>query len=227
MKKVMWFISLIPLVVTSFILQFFPDKIPMHYDLEGNIDRWGNKAESLIFPIIILFISLFWTLFIYHFEKKIKTAKTEKDVMEAKSNAKILSIVGICMAVMFSFMHFFSMYSSYVEAIEEMEHAKVNIANVSCVLLGIMFIVLGNFIPKTKKNGTVGVRTVWSMYNDNTWRKSNLFGGAAMVIIGVLTIITSIFVSGGVSTVLMLVYLLIFVIATVAYSKKVYNQENK
>ena len=119
------------------------------------------------------------------------------------------------------------MYSSYVEAIEEMEHAKVNIANISCVMLGVMFIILGNFIPKTKKNGTVGVRTVWSMYNDNTWRKSNLFGGAAMVITGVLTIITSIFVSGGVSTVLMLVYLLVLVIATVSYSKKVYNQENK
>ena len=56
MKKVMWISAIIPVVVTSVVLQFMPDVIPMHHDLEGNTDRWGSKTESLIFPIIILFI---------------------------------------------------------------------------------------------------------------------------------------------------------------------------
>ncbi len=32
----------------------------MHHDLEGNIDRWGSKYESFVFPAIILFVSLHW-----------------------------------------------------------------------------------------------------------------------------------------------------------------------
>ena len=48
MKKIMWIVAMIPVVVTSVVLQFMPDVIPMHHDLEGNTDRWGSKTESLI-----------------------------------------------------------------------------------------------------------------------------------------------------------------------------------
>ena len=95
MKKVMWIVAMIPVVVTSVVLQFMPDIIPMHHDLEGNTDRWGSKTESFIFPVIILFITLFWHLLIYVFEKKSKNANTEKEQMEAKSSAKVLCVVGI------------------------------------------------------------------------------------------------------------------------------------
>ena len=54
MKKIMWIVAMIPVVVTSVVLQFMPDIIPMHHDLEGNTDRWGSKTESFIFPVIIL-----------------------------------------------------------------------------------------------------------------------------------------------------------------------------
>lgn len=72
MKKIMWIVAMIPVVVTSVVLQFMPDIIPMHHDLEGNTDRWGSKTESFIFPVIILFITLFWHLLIYVFEKNQK-----------------------------------------------------------------------------------------------------------------------------------------------------------
>ena len=59
MKRIMWFFALIPVAVTSIVLQFMPDIIPMHHDLAGNTDRWGSKMESFIFPVIIMFITLF------------------------------------------------------------------------------------------------------------------------------------------------------------------------
>ena len=62
MKRIMWFFALIPVAVTSIVLQFMPDIIPMHHDLAGNTDRWGSKMESFIFPVIIMFITLFWYL---------------------------------------------------------------------------------------------------------------------------------------------------------------------
>ena len=126
---------------------------------------------------------------------------------------------------MFSIMHFVSMYSSYNEAVKGMDKANINISNVSCFLLGVMFIVLGNVIPKSKRNSSVGIRTSWSMYNDTTWRKSNLFGGIAMIVTGILTALTSVFVSGGLSTLLLIVYLLAFTVACIVYSKLVYEQE--
>lgn len=227
MKKIMWIVAIIPIVVTSVILQFMPDVIPMHYDLEGNTDRWGSKTESLIFPIIILFATLFWHLLINAFEKKSITAKTEKEQMEAKSSAKVLCIVGLSQAIMFGIMHYFILYSSWMQAETGGLQATIDIAKISCILLGVMFIVLGNFMTKAKRNSVVGLRTVWSMYNDDTWRKSNRFGAICIIVTGLLTIITTIYTSGMISTIFMLIYLLLATVVAVIYSKQVYDKEIK
>ena len=227
MKKIMWCAAMIPAIVTSIVLQFMPDKIPMHHDFAGNTDRWGSKTESFIFPIVILFVTLFWHLMILAFEKKAGRAETEKEQMEAKSNAKFLSIVGISQAVMFGIMHYFIMYSSYRQASLGSTKATVDIAKISCILCGILFIVLGNFMTKVKKNVVAGLRTTWSMYNDNTWRKSNRIGAICLIIAGVLTVVTTVFANGMVSTILLLVYVLLAAIVAVWYSKKVYDQEKK
>ena len=227
MKKIMWFFAILPVLVTSIVLPLMPDTIPMHHDFAGNTDRWGSKTESFIFPIVILFVTFFWHLMILAFENKAGRAETEKEQMEAKSNAKFLSIVGISQAVMFGIMHYFIMYSSYRQVSLGSTKAAVDIAKISCILCGILFIVLGNFMTKVKKNVVAGLRTTWSMYNDNTWRKSNRIGAICLIIAGVLTIVTTVFANGMVSTILLLVYVLLAAIVAVWYSQKVYDQEKK
>ena len=135
MKRIMWFFALIPVAVTSIVLQFMPDIIPMHHDLAGNTDRWGSKMESFIFPVIIMFITLFWYLLIRVYEKKAVNAEVEKEQLEAKSAAKVLSIVGLSQAVMFGIMHYFILYSSYVQASTGGSKSSIDIAKVSCILL--------------------------------------------------------------------------------------------
>ena len=225
MKKVMWLVSLIPLVITGIVLGFLPDKVPMHYNAQGVIDRWGSKYENLLFPFIILALTFFWQLLIWFYEKKSAKAKTEKEQAEALSNVKMLRIVAISMALMYTVMQCFFLYGAYVEANTDATHAVIDVAQISCILLGTMFVVLGNFMPKTRLNGVVGLRIVWSMHNDVTWAKSNRFGGIALMIVGLMTIITAIFADSMLATGLMLVYLFVSVIVMLVYSYKVYKKE--
>ena len=90
-----------------------------------------------------------------------------------------------------------------------------------------MLVVVGNFMTKAKKNAIVGVRTTWSIYSDNTWRKSNRFGAICIIVVGLLTIITTVFTNGIISTIFLLMYLLLATVIVVIYSKKVYNHERK
>lgn len=223
----MWIISVIPLILTGIAIQFMPDSVPMHYDMSGKIDRYGSKYENIIFPIFILLITLFWQIFILYYEKKALTASTDKECHGAASNAKCLIIVSISTSIVFGIMQCFILFGSYFEATKNSTHASIDIAKVSCILLGVLYIILGNYMPKTKKNGTIGVRISWSMYNDVTWAKSNHFGGIVLIITGLLTIITSIFVSGNLSTILMLIYLAIAVVAILIYSYDIYRDECK
>ena len=115
--------------------------------------------------------------------------------------------------------------ASWIQANMGSFQATIDIAKVSCILCGIMFIVLGNFMTKAKRNAVVGLRTVWSMHSDDTWRKSNRFGAICIIVTGFLTIITTIYTSGMTSTIFMLIYVLLAAIVAVIYSKKVYDQE--
>lgn len=85
-----------------------------------------------------------------------------------------------------------------------------------------MFIVLGNYIPKTKRNNFIGIRVSWSMYNDVTWMKCNRCGSVTLIAAGLLTVITAIFVHSILATVLLLVYLLTSIIVTLIYAHKIY-----
>ena len=226
MKKAMWIISLIALTGTAIVLQFMPDQVPMHYDAVGNIDRWGSKYENLIFPVIILAMSLFWTLFIKYYEKKALREIDGKESAGASSNAKVLGIVGLCMAAMFTVMQGFILYGAYTEAVSGATTWSVDIGKVSVILMGIIFIILGNFMTKTRINSTVGVRVSWSMYNDNTWRKSNRFGALAIMIAGVVTIIMAVILKNSFGAAMAAVGAVILAaVVTLVYAHKVYVQE--
>ena len=124
-------------------------------------------------------------------------------------------------------MHYFILYASFQQAIVNGSKATIDIAKVSCILCGIMLIVLGNYMTKSKKNAVIGLRTSWSIFNDNTWRKSNRFGAICIIIAGGLTVVTSAFANGIISTIFLLLYIIVASVLAVIYSKKVYDNERK
>ena len=226
MKKIMWIVSVIPFVVTAVVLQFMPESVPMHYDLAGNIDRWGSKNENLIVPVIILMNALLMHVLIGYFEKKAGKTADEKEQKSALSNAKTLGIVGTAMSVMFGLLQYFLLYNAYEGADTNASVVAVDMNKVGCILMGILFIVLGNFLTKTRVNGWLGVRTSWSMYNDNTWRKSNHFGAYVIILAGFATILTALLLTNSFMTMMVAVcYLLLAVVVVVIYSYKVYADE--
>ena len=113
MKKTMWIVSFMALIGTAIMLLFMPDRVPMHYDLAWNVDRWGSKYENLIFPIIIVCVSLFWTLLVRFSEKKTANSENEKEQANAKLSAKLFCIAGMTTAIWFTMMQAFILYKSY------------------------------------------------------------------------------------------------------------------
>ena len=228
MKKALWIVSFIPLIVTAVMLQFLPDKIPMHFDMAGNVNRWGSKAESFLLPVIMLLLTLMMTLFAGHFEKKAETAADEKEREAARSNAKILLLVGLFMVIINCVMQGVILYIAYTAAGTDISKSGVDMNKVTNLALGVGFIVIGNVMTKTRKNGLIGFRTRCSMYNDNTWRKSNRFGAFALIISGILTIITAVLLKSSFGAILAaLGFVILASIVTVLYSHSVYLREIK
>lgn len=77
-NRILWFFTLLPSFITVIAIKYLPNQIPAHYDIAGNIDRWGSKYEKFIFPVIIILLTLHWYLYINYFKKKQSKSTDEK-----------------------------------------------------------------------------------------------------------------------------------------------------
>lgn len=225
MKKIIWVITFIPLILTCVVLQFMPDRVPMHYGISGEIDRWGSKYENLILPAFVVCMTIFFMCLISLFKKKACKAESDKQRAEELSNAKVLEIIALVNAIGEGILHCVLLYKAYVRSDAGAAYPDIDILRATGPIFGAMMIVLGNFLPKCKRNSIVGFRATWTMYNDVTWSKSNRFAGPAMMIAGVCTIVTSAFVGEMIPIVMMLVFLSIAIAVSLGYAHKVYLEE--
>ena len=233
MKKIVWLLAVLTLMVTIIPLQTMPALLPVDYSIGGEVRRWGSKYSYLILPMVTLLITLLWQFLVAHFERR--AVGDDKEAQGAAANAKVLVSVGLVMNFFFCLLQAGLLWSAAWTA----EHfgtaggaqAGASIAQTAqkamCVLTSVMLILLGNILPKTRKNRNVGVRLPYSRYNDITWQKSNRFGGTAMVIAGLLGMVSALLApSAELALGLFTVFLLLAVIATTWYSRKVYLEES-
>ena len=81
-------------------------------------------------------------------------------------------------------------------------------------------------MTKTRINGVIGIRVSWSMYNDNTWRRSNRFGAIVIIIEGIVAIAGALLLKNAFRAIIVtLVFGCAAVAATLIYAHKVYVQE--
>ena len=217
-------ILLVVLVGTLFALSVMPDTVPVHFDIHGVADRWGSKYEMLIMPGCMLAMLLFWIGIDVSYNKKINTSTDEKDIAEAKSNVKVIKFTSVITSLMFAVINGATIYASYSQ-LENTEALEFDFLKLLSIVMGISFILLGNFMPKAKNNATVGFRLPFTRFNDASWRKSNLVGGIAMIIQGVIMILSGIIFKGDVAMIIMLVTLAVILPAITIFAYVIYRQE--
>ena len=212
-KKTLYFVLMfLPLIITLVVLPFLPEQIPAHYNFAGEIDRWGSKYETLLFPAITILMGFFmlWMAKI--------AAKQEGS---GNNNEKIVFYTGMGISLWFTAMHTFSLYKAFAAAGSMGFAHESDINQLICVLLGISMMITGNFMPKLRNNGIIGLRTPWSMKNDTVWKKCQLFGGISFIVCGVLMIIAGIFIEGYTAMCIALGLLIVDTVVSVIYSYKI------
>ena len=222
----MWIFALIPAVFTAALYRSLPDTMPMHYDVHGTVDRWGSKNELIIIVAIFLAVTAFIAFQVRSFEKKAENTDDEKAKTGFINNAKVTAITGLICSVFMAVVFVFINLAGVKMVSEGGDILSMDATRMICIGMGIMFIVMGNYIPKTRRNSIIGVRCSWTMYNDTTWSKSNRFASYLVVAAGVITVILALAMAN-VMNALLITVVLMLVICTVSliYAHKVYVEE--
>ncbi len=212
---IMFLTALIPLAAVLTALPLLPDKIPAHYDLNMNIDRFGSKYEMLLFPVLVFLM----TGFMYGMSRF--AVKHEN----GESNRKVLLIFGSLLNLFFTGMTVYSLFMAFHATDNSISISGDTFTQFTFISLGIVLAIVGNFMPKCKMNAVVGLRTKWSMANEDIWFKCQRFGGVVTVLYGIVAAAAGAVLSSpalivGVELILTVLYL----IATVTGSKVIHDK---
>lgn len=169
-------ITLLPIIMGLLLWNKLPDTMATHFGMNNQANGYSSKAFAVFgLPLIILAI---------HFVCIIATSidPKSKDI-----NRKIFSLVlWIC-----PFISILVCSIIYGYALGYL----TNITFLMTVMVGILFIALGNFMPTVKQNYSIGFRISWALNDSENWYHTHRFGGKCMVVCGILILLAAPFLN--------------------------------
>lgn len=213
-KKNTNIITIILLIITLVgIIVFYnslPDIIPTHWGLNGKIDRMGSKSTIWILYGIMLAINVLF----------IVIAKIDPK----KQNYKIFEKSYSAFRIIFNI---FFMAILVLMVLAGKGNTTFDTTRSIMFLTGILLAIIGNYLPKFKPNYTTGIKTPWTLANENVWKKTHRMAGPIWVIGGMVSAISSLIVDVNLNIIIFIVIVVILVVIPTVYSYIAFKQEPK
>lgn len=167
-------LCLLPIVAGAILWDKLPEQLAIHFNSAGEPDNWASKPVALLgMPALIAAIHLV-CLFV--------TAQDPK-----KQN-----ITGVMKTLMLWICPFISWLCAGMTIGYALESVR-NIGAVVCVFLGILFMVIGNYLPKCLPSYTVGIKLPWTLHDEGNWRYTHRIGGFCFMAAGLVTLVSAFF----------------------------------
>ena len=160
-------IPLVPILLGLLLWNRLPDRLPTHFGVDGAADGWSGKGFA-VFGIPLMMLGFHIVIFF----------ATRLDKQNRGHNEKVMNLMGLIFPVM-----------SIVNSVIIYAHAmdlELNLSMLLFPMLGLLFIAMGNWMPKIKQNSTLGIKIKWTLYNEENWNKTHRVAGFAWVIGGVI-----------------------------------------
>ena len=216
--------ALLPLVMSLIWIPLLPERVPLHFDTAGRIDRWGSRWECLLTAGILMLLVLSLVPVIRYWERRAARTADEKQAAQDRANARLLATVELLLSLLQTVIQAASLYAAG-KTPEGATRSAVDLGRVAALGMTVMIIFLGNLMPKAKPNGMIGFRCGWSRYNETTWRRSNRFSGCAMVIAGLLAAAGILLAPGGWAIPILLLAVAAAAAVSLVYARRVYREE--
>ena len=170
-------ITLLPILLGLILWNRLPYTVAVHWGADGQADGWAGKAYAVFgLPCLLAAIHLFAVLF------------TLNDPRRKNINKKPLMLVFWLIPVL-------SLVTNGIVYLTAMG-ADIDVFVICFVLIGIVFIVFGNYMPKLQQNYTVGIKMPWTLNSTENWNRTHRLGGRLFIVGGILMILGGF--SGGV-----------------------------
>ncbi len=163
-------VILLPIIIGLVLWDKLPEQVPTHFNLEGEADGWSSKAFAVFgMPLLLLAMHLVCVI------------GTSLDPKNKNINVKPFNLV-LWIVPVISFVCCTLIYSVALGC-------EINVATYMCTFVGIVLILVGNYLPKCRQNYTIGIKIPWTLNDEENWNKTHRFAGKLWVICGIATVL--------------------------------------
>lgn len=156
-----------------------PQRVPSHWNLQGEVDGWMTRPWGpLMQPLIATFV-----LAVFLVLPRMDPRRANTDYI-AEVRRLTLNLL-VC---------FFAV--TEVAVLGSALGWPVNADRVVLVAIGMLFMGLGNFLPRIRSNWLIGFRTPWTMDNERVWRATHRVGGRTMIVSGMMIAVGALLAPG-------------------------------
>jgi len=169
-------IVILSFVIAIFSYSYLPEKIISHWGADGNPNGYMTKSLGLfLMPLLSIIM-----LFLFYILPKIDPLKKNYNEFKYYYELIIFTIL------------LFLFYIFLLTIIWNLGFAyNMNLMIIPAI--GLLFIIIGNVLNKTKRNWFFGIRTPWTISSDKVWKKTHELGSKLFIVSGILTIIGAFF----------------------------------
>ncbi len=200
-------IILLPFIYLGYLWPHLPDKVPLHWNINGEIDRYGNKAELIIIPILLPLLIYIVFLVIPKIDPKNKLNKMGNKLQSLKA---LLTIITSIIAL-------FILYSVKIQNLPN--------PNYSILGIGVLFVILGNYFKTIQPNYFIGIKTPWTLENETIWKETHRMAGKLWLIGGLVVIFTSLVLDNKSNLTLFLIITGIITVIPIVYSYLLFKKQ--
>ncbi len=167
-------IILLPVLAGVILWDQLPEQIPSHWNMAGEIDSYSSKAFA-VFAQPLIMLAIQWAA----------VFATNADPKRQNHQGKVLHLVFWLIPVL----NIVLSAVTYTAAMGK----EVKVEVISPILVGLIFVVTGNYLPKCKQNYTIGIKIPWTLNSEINWNKTHRLAGWLWVICGLAIMLAGFF----------------------------------
>lgn len=170
---------ILPFLYLAFIWNTLPEKVPIHWNMNGEIDGWGEKLQLLLIPFVLPVLVYIIFLIVPKIDPKNKIEKIGNKYHQLKF-AMVLFMSALAVLIIYS----------------SSNQSSKSITKYIFVLIGFLFVVLGNYFKTIKPNYFIGIKTPWTLENETVWKETHSLAGKLWFVGGLVMVAVSFVLKG-------------------------------
>ena len=164
-------IILLPMLAGLILWNQLPEQVPFHWNAAGEIDGWASKAVAVFVPSAAM-LALQWLCVL------VTSTDPKKQNHPEKVKVLVLWLIPLITVFISALM--------YVSALG----GSVRVEMLMPILLGLLFVAIGNYMPKCKQNYTIGIKIPWTLASEENWNRTHRLAGWVWVGGGVVMLLS-------------------------------------